>query len=304
MVTTKPQWATPERQEHLLELFVKHQNRCRQGHPACPDLRHHYQWCGVQHETPRTKRLAKRQLELEEANILSRDDPARRYDKTDPLNKGSRDPEERVRMLELKKVYEALQAEYARLSEDCPDVQHYMEHVHRAIFGDAPLTVAYQHTEKVRDGMEARVVHKAGKSLPLPAYKKHSEGAIDSWKAEDREERLFLWKLEQQHINDGTYGQYGSDFDPVARDVYYQDKQPVYFFLGFGVSAVSKQRIAIIRVPSTSMRLHIEVSQAFKGVSKNAKRQMARYGKPSGKIWEQIDTLCKEAVSAWWASRS
>lgn len=283
MVTTKPQWATPERQAHLIQLFVKHQNRCRQGHPACPDLRHHYQWCAVCHENHRTQTLESKLQELEAAQAISSwDNPSREDGKLDPLNRGNRDLEERNRLIQLKKVHEDLWAEYARLSEDCPDTQHYLEHVNRAMFGETPI------------------------ALPLTAYKKYSEAAIDSWKDEDREERLFLWKLEQQHINDGTYGQYGSDFDPVTRDVYYQDKQPVYFFLGFGVSAESKKRIAIIRVPSTSMRLHIEVSQVFKGagISKNAKRRFNRYGKPSAQIWEQVDILCKEAVTAWWASRS
>ncbi len=137
-------------------------------------------------------------------------------------------------------------------------------------------------------------------------YPLFMETVIEDWKAEDREERALLWKLEQEHLHDGTFGRWGSDFDPVARDVYYQER-PKYYMLGFGVSAESKQRIAVIRVPSTYIRLYVNLAVAFQGVSisRNKKRKMARYNAgPPAIVSERIDTLCSQAVDAYWASRS
>ena len=138
----------------------------------------------------------------------------------------------------------------------------------------------------------------------------YMETVIEEWKAEDREERHLLWKLEQQQTHDGTYGRYGNQFDPacsqVARDVYYQ-QQPEYYLLGFGASAESKKRIAVIRVPSTYIRLYVNVAVAFQGasISRNKKRKMARYQSgPPAQVWAEIDRLGGQAVRDFWASRS
>ena len=131
------------------------------------------------------------------------------------------------------------------------------------------------------------------------------ETVIEEWKAEDRETRSLLLKLEQSTIHDGTYGRYGGDFDPVARDVYFQER-PTYYFLGYGVAAQSKKRIAVIRVPSTYIRLYVEVSDAFQGVriSRNKRRKMSRYkSAPPAEVWQEIDRLCAQAVAVYWASR-
>jgi len=136
-------------------------------------------------------------------------------------------------------------------------------------------------------------------------YVNYIEGCIDFWKSEDREERQFLLKLEQGRVIDGTFGRYGSDFDPVTRDVYYQNR-PGYYFLAFGVAADSKKRIAVIRVPSTYMRLYVEVSDCFQGasnLSKNKRRKLARYGKAPSEVWERVDKTCAQAVRDYWASR-
>ena len=261
MVTTKPQWATPERQERLVRLFARYHNRCRQGDPACPDLRHHFEGCAVEHESVRTKELRQHIQALEDRELTVT---------------------RRERLILLQQKHEQLLAELTRLRQDCPQMEHYAEHLARAMFGETPI------------------------ELPLTLYKKLSEGAIESWKAEDREERSMLRKLEQQQIHDGTYGRYGSDFDPVARDVHHQER-PEYYLLGFGVSAESKKRIAVIRVPSTYIRLHVDVAGAFQGasISRNKRRKMARYQSgPPARVWEEIDRRCAEAVRDFWASRS
>ena len=136
---------------------------------------------------------------------------------------------------------------------------------------------------------------------PARLYNKMAEGAIESWKAEDRERRSYEWKLEQQQILDGTYGKYGSTFDPVARDVYVNDR-PEYYLVGMGVSPFNFKRVALIRIPSTHVHLFVEVGSAAQEVSKNARRKAKRYGKVSG-LYNTIEQTCKAAVADWWASR-
>ena len=290
MGTTLPQWATPERQRHLVKLFGQHQNRCKEGHLACPDLRHHYAGCAVEHESVRTKELLGDIRALEAAaperevpspqEKLIEDKRMRTFSTGQCMTQYP--ARERKRSILLAQAQNLLDDELARLRADCQIPEHYFEHMLRAMFDDAPA------------------------EIPLTYYRKMSEGAIDAWKADDREERSQLRKLEAEHIHDGTYGRWGSDFDPVTRDVYYQER-PTYYMMGFGVSAESKQRIAVIRVPSTYIRLYVNVAPAFQDVSisRNKRRKMARYQSgPPAPVWERIDTLCSQAVQEYWASRS
>jgi hypothetical protein len=146
----------------------------------------------------------------------------------------------------------------------------------------------------------------AGCRIDEHHYELSIEGIIDSWKAEDRERRAYEWKLEQRQIIDGTYGQYGTTFDPVARDVYVNSR-PAYYLVGMGVNPFTYQRVALVRIPSTFVHLFVDVGSAVKsvqGVSKNAKRKAVRHGKiRQGALMAEIDQLCKAAVADWWSVR-
>jgi hypothetical protein len=132
-------------------------------------------------------------------------------------------------------------------------------------------------------------------------YNKVSEAAIDSWKAEDRDRRSYEWHLEQQQLVDGTYGKYGSRFDPVARDVYFQNR-PEYYMVGMGVNALTHKRVALIRIPSTFVHLFVDCSDTVQELSKNAKNKWKRYGKVPA-MYKTIDDNCKAAVRARFANR-
>ena len=129
------------------------------------------------------------------------------------------------------------------------------------------------------------------------------EGIIESWKAEDRERRAYEWHLEQQQIIDGTYGKYGSTFDPVARDVFVNSR-PEYYLVAVGVNPFTYRRVALVRIPSTFIHLFVDVRHTVQGVSKNAKRKAKRYGKGTNKVlMATIDESCRLAVRDWWATR-
>ena len=129
------------------------------------------------------------------------------------------------------------------------------------------------------------------------------EAIIESWKAEDRERRAYEWKLEQRQIVDGTYGKYGSTFDPVARDVFINSR-PEYYLVALGVNPFTYQRVALVRVPSTFMHLFVDVGCVVQEVSKNARRKAFRHGKiRNGALMAKIHEHCTAAVRDWWTTR-
>jgi hypothetical protein len=162
-----------------------------------------------------------------------------------------------------------------------------------------------------RSGNRTGIFVKVRKSKKVPVYSgpylarlynKVAEAAIHSWIAEDRDRRSYEWHLEQQQLIDGTYGKYGSTFDPVARDVYFQNR-PEYYLVALGVNALTHQRVALIRIPSTFVHLFVDCSSIVQEVSKHAKRKAKRYNKVNGVPMQEIDHLCKAAVRAWYANR-
>jgi hypothetical protein len=127
--------------------------------------------------------------------------------------------------------------------------------------------------------------------------------AIATWKADDREQRSLDWKREQQAILDGTYGTYGSRFDPVARDQF-MAQRPVYYLKGTGIDGMHGRPVAVVRVPSTSIYLYVDVSAAFTKATKNQRRLARRRGKPIQVQEVTVEQLCQQAVELWWNKHS
>ena len=67
-------------------------------------------------------------------------------------------------------------------------------------------------------------------------YEVFIEGLIEDWRAEDSQERAALWRMEERRIHHGEKGRFGSQFDPVQRDVF-METRPEYYLVGLGVSA-------------------------------------------------------------------
>jgi hypothetical protein len=127
------------------------------------------------------------------------------------------------------------------------------------------------------------------------------EEAIATWKADDREQRALDWKREQQAILDGTYGTYGSRFDPVARDQFFAQR-PAYYLKATGIDGMHGRPVAVVRVPSTSIYLYVNCAAAFVKATKNQRRLARRRGKPVQAV--TVEQLCQQAVQLWWNKRS
>jgi hypothetical protein len=124
-------------------------------------------------------------------------------------------------------------------------------------------------------------------------YENYIENIIAYWKADDKAEDAALWRLERKllHAAPLKRGRWGSQFDPVAKDQFFAQRQPFYLE-ATGVSGLAFTRVAKIRIPGTQTRLFVEVPRT-KGLSKNAKRKLERYGN---------ERLLK-AVKEYWDNR-
>ena len=141
------------------------------------------------------------------------------------------------------------------------------------------------------------------------------EETIATWQADDREQRALDWKREQQAILDGTYGSYGRlavtgrdgvvrpQLDPVSRDQF-MAQRPEYYLMATGMDGVHARPVAVVRVPSTSIYLYLDVSAAFVKPTKSQRKNARRRGKPVQEVTVTVEQLCQEAVQLWWNKRS
>ena len=136
------------------------------------------------------------------------------------------------------------------------------------------------------------------KPCPYPDhhYVNFTEGLIQDWIADDREERQALWRVEQRAMHRlHERGKLGGQFDAIARDVFYA-QQPLYYVEGLGISGLTFRPFARVRLSSSFVALHVDVSHAVRGMSKNRKRKAVRYGRLPHELWESIDRTCSLAV--------
>ncbi len=138
---------------------------------------------------------------------------------------------------------------------------------------------------------------------PRDYYADWVEDLVEQWVRDDREYRAGRWQAEQERIHradPATKPPYGQRFDPVARHEFLAHKQPTFYMVGVGPNALTHHRTAIIKVPSTPIRLHVDVDDVR--LSKNARRKNIRYGKGfAPEVKAGIDRLCFEAVKDYWA---
>jgi hypothetical protein len=123
-----------------------------------------------------------------------------------------------------------------------------------------------------------------------PEFSRKAEELIEYWKADDRETRRLereLERLELHFVNERRPRR--SIFD---KEVFYST-QPLYYLEGFGVSALDFKPIAKVRLASSSLRLFIDLSDALRPLSKNARRKALRHGKLGERVSEAISRAVK-----------
>lgn len=132
------------------------------------------------------------------------------------------------------------------------------------------------------------------------SYENFIEDLIGDWVRDDREADLYAWEVECRELHrDMLTRRFGRQFDPVARERYLEH-QGSYYLERMGYDPLTFRRVAIVRVPSSDMRLLVNVSSAVKGLSKNKRRKMWRHGDtPLVEVARRIDYLCSQSVRTY-----
>ena len=129
-------------------------------------------------------------------------------------------------------------------------------------------------------------------------FQNYIEPLIKFWVDDDREERAELWRKEQREMHSLNERRCKKQqFDQTARDVFFQQQQD-YYLEGVGISGLTFTRIAEVRVPSTPVRLFVDVadSKLPKKLGQNARKRARRQAALQIGEDKSIDTMCRKAV--------
>jgi len=119
--------------------------------------------------------------------------------------------------------------------------------------------------------------------IPAHHYAIAIEHIIEDWKEEDREN----WKLERKAIHSLGERRYPirGQFNTISKDIFY-DTQPLYYLEALGISGLTLQPFAKVKIASTYFYLYIDLGDSLRSTSKNKRRKAIRYGKPLPKAVE------------------
>ena len=134
-------------------------------------------------------------------------------------------------------------------------------------------------------------------------YDVKAEEFINDWKAEDRITRAEQYRLESIALHglaEPTKPLRGQ-FSAISKDIW-QSSQPLYYIENMAISGLTLKPFVKVRLASSYMRLHVNLGDTLRGVSRNKKRKAIRYGKPLPQtIEETIISLVNKAVNDYLA---
>ena len=135
-------------------------------------------------------------------------------------------------------------------------------------------------------------------SNPDHHYVNFIEGLIADWKADDRAQDRAEWEAERLRLHSLGERRYPirGQFNNISQDIFFGN-QPLFYLVGFGVSALTLSPFAKVTVSSSYVNLFVDLGNSLKGVSKNKRRKAMRYGKPLPPEYRRrVEQVCREAV--------
>jgi hypothetical protein len=134
-------------------------------------------------------------------------------------------------------------------------------------------------------------------TIPEHHYEIFIDNLVADWIADDRAQRQADWQAEtkaRHSTNERTYPLHGR-FSGIGQDIYY-DNQPEFYLEGLGISGLTFKPFAKLRLASSYIRLHVDLDDILKPVSKSQKRKAIRYGKIPTDLQDKIHNRCWQAV--------
>ena len=134
-------------------------------------------------------------------------------------------------------------------------------------------------------------------TIPEHHYEIFIDNLVADWIADDRAQKQADWQAEtkaRHSTNERTYPLHGR-FSGIGQDIYY-DNQPEFYLEGLGISGLTFKPFAKLRLASSYVRLHVDLEDILKPVSKSQKRKAIRYGKIPTDLQDKINDRCWQAV--------
>ncbi len=167
------------------------------------------------------------------------------------------------------------------------EVIHITKKLWKCAYGDYPC-----YTAKERIGVLGNRMFEADCQ-----YQQYVNRLVKAWVSDDRAQTLAEYQAEykaRHGTNDRRFPLHGQ-FSGVSQDVFY-DQQPEFFVEAIGVSGPTFKPFAKVRLASSFMRLHVDLNDTLKPISKNKKRKALRYGKVTSDIQAKVHDTCWLAV--------
>ena len=134
-------------------------------------------------------------------------------------------------------------------------------------------------------------------TIPEHHYEIYIDDLVADWIADDRAQRQAEYQAEfeaRHSTHERTYPLHGR-FSGIGQDIYY-DNQPEFYLEGLGISGLTFKPFAKLRLASSYIRLHVDLEDILKPVSKSQKRKAIRYGKIPTDLQDKIHDRCWQAV--------
>jgi len=194
----------------------------------------------------------------------------------------------------------------------CPEVEHYLEAVPKLVTYSIVKQVAcvdkVGNTLRDREGNIAYtqsygighdVVYRERLNT---AYDRAVDSIVGDWVREDATARAYLRSIENRRMHSlNETGRLRGHFNAISRSIYF-DNQPMFQVLELGIDSLTFKPFAKVRIASSIVALHVDISEALKPLSKCKKRKAIRYGKPlPNTIAEVVSESASRAVSKYLA---
>jgi len=123
------------------------------------------------------------------------------------------------------------------------------------------------------------------------------EGLIQEWIADDRAQSEAVWRMEQCAMHAlHECGRVRGRFNATDREVFFA-KQPEYYLDGIGLDCRTFTPFAKIRLASSPQALHVFLGDSLRGLSRNRRHKVIRYGKPlPPQFYVVVDSAAAQAV--------
>jgi len=133
-----------------------------------------------------------------------------------------------------------------------------------------------------------------------PELDKLTHSVIMDWVRDDLEGKRYEQRLADRELHRlNERGALRGHFNAISRSIFF-DNQPMYELQGLGVSGLTFRPFAKVRIASSLVSLHVDITEALKPLSKCKKRKVIRYGKPiPSEILANVSEACALAVSRY-----